>query len=199
VRFLILQLQEDDCMLQPLGLIFWALLAGFQLHNAWADGSVLALLLAVESGLIGCRLVLRRSDRSTIVSPGKSIAAWISLFIPLLMRGEYTSGLGQTLALGGIALTLWGLSTLGPAFGIAPADRGLVTRGPYGYLRHPMYAGAVLNALGYLVSNLSSWNLLVFVLLAGSACLRIRWEEALIGKYAAYAAHVPWRLLPGIW
>ena len=176
----------------------WALLAGVQLRSAWDVRSPLPLLLALESGLVAYFLVVRRSAAADIPL-FKKLASWGSVLLPLAVRVGTTSLIGQSVAVAGLALTMWGLVSLGQSFGIAPADRGLVTVGPYHLVRHPMYAGALLNALGVVLGNASIWNLGVWSALLISAALRIRWEEQTIQGYALYANAVRWRLLPGIW
>ena len=186
-------------MMKLFGLLFWSLLAGVQLQAAWTGSSLIPLLLSAESALIAFRLRVQRREASSTVSSGKHLAAWLSLFAPLAMQGANASRLGNILGVAGLLLTLWALWTLGPAFGIAPADRGLVAAGPYRFLRHPMYAGALLNALGFLDANLNLWNGIIFGLVVASATMRIRWEEQVIQDYRSYTASVPFRLIPGIW
>jgi protein-S-isoprenylcysteine O-methyltransferase Ste14 len=99
-------------------------------------------------------------------------------------------------------LSLASLLGLGRSFGVRPALRSLVTRGPYRLVRHPMYLAYFLSDIGY---NLQEWNLgLVLIMLAGWASLlyRIRAEERLLSRdvrWPGYIAAVPYRLLPGLW
>jgi protein-S-isoprenylcysteine O-methyltransferase Ste14 len=99
-------------------------------------------------------------------------------------------------------LSLASLLSIGRHFGIRPALRGLVTRGPYRLVRHPMYLAYVIGDIGY---NLQEWNLgTVLLVLAGWASLvyRIYAEERIISQDPAwprYVARVRYRLLPGIW
>jgi protein-S-isoprenylcysteine O-methyltransferase Ste14 len=99
-------------------------------------------------------------------------------------------------------LSLTSLLSLGKSFGIRPALRRLVTRGPYGVVRHPMYLSYIVGDIGY---NLQEWNLgTVLLVLVGwtSLLYRIRAEERILSKDAgwqSYAGRVRYRLLPGLW
>jgi len=94
------------------------------------------------------------------------------------------------------------LVTLDRRFGIRPALRDLVTRGPYRIVRHPIYLSYVLADVGY---NLEGWNTgTVLMVLAGWASLiyRIRAEERVLAQdagWSRYAGTVRSRLLPGVW
>jgi protein-S-isoprenylcysteine O-methyltransferase Ste14 len=94
------------------------------------------------------------------------------------------------------------LRALGRSFGFAAADRGLVRRGPYAIVRHPIYASYVLLQLGYLLQSISVRNALVMLFVSGCNVGRARAEERLLandGQYGAYRDKVPWRILPGVW
>ena len=94
------------------------------------------------------------------------------------------------------------LLTLGSRFGVRPALRGLVTRGPYRLVRHPLYLSYVIAAIGF---NLQVWNLatLLLVLLGWAAMVyRILSEERVLSRDAgwpAYVGLVRYRLVPGLW
>jgi protein-S-isoprenylcysteine O-methyltransferase Ste14 len=99
-------------------------------------------------------------------------------------------------------LSLASLLTLGRLFGIRPAYRGVMTRGPYGVVRHPMYLAYLIGDVGY---NLQEWNFgTAGIVLAGWVALiyRIRAEEQILSqdeRWPQYVASVRYRLLPGVW
>jgi protein-S-isoprenylcysteine O-methyltransferase Ste14 len=88
---------------------------------------------------------------------------------------------------------------LGRCFGFLPEARGLVTRGPYRLVRHPVYLGELGACAGLIVAAPSSWNLGCGVAFAAAQAVRMRLEEqtliAEFPSYSAYAATTP-RLIP---
>src|SRR5947209_4742767 len=84
-------------------------------------------------------------------------------------------------------------------------DRGqtVVSTGPYHYVRHPMYAAALLFFLGTTLL-LGSWYglllaLLLVFLIAGRAVLEERTLQKELQGYDAYMAQVQYRLIPHVW
>lgn len=72
---------------------------------------------------------------------------------------------GCVLALAGAALVLWSRAELGSAWSFVPmADQGtgLVTTGPYRFVRHPIYLGLSMLAMGEALA-FSSWPAVVVV------------------------------------
>ena len=56
----------------------------------------------------------------------------------------------------GLAFSLASVAVLGRCFGILPDVRGLVVRGPYRLVRHPLYLGELTAALGIVVGSRAS-------------------------------------------
>ena len=89
--------------------------------------------------------------------------------------------------------------TLGRAFGLLPADRGLTTSGPYRVIRHPIYLGYLILHIGFLMENPVLRNLAVLTVLYVVQYVRILREEALLGAredYRTYCGRVRFRMIP---
>jgi len=140
------------------------------------------------------------STGAVVVSYGYSYAQVIYLsWVP----GDPTWPAGGfvmvTLAAG---LSFASLLAMGRLFGIRPALRGLMMRGPYSIIRHPMYLSYMVGDVGY---NLQDWNYgTVLLMMAGwtSLIYRIDAEERLLAQdpgWPKYVMLVRYRLLPGVW
>jgi len=184
-----------------LAAVFWGIVLGLRARQV-VDGNLMAVLLAMQAALVAFRLVDRRLP-ITEASLGWRIFAWAAAILPLAFIPDGQElipvWLGQIFAAAGLIISLWVIVSLGDAFGIAPADRGLVSRGPYKILRHPAYAGELLNFIAYSLVNASVWNVALTAILAAGLVARILIEERQIGGYPEYAQRVRWRVLYGLW
>jgi protein-S-isoprenylcysteine O-methyltransferase Ste14 len=95
-------------------------------------------------------------------------------------------------------------SYLSPAVRVqAEREQTVVSTGPYHYVRHPMYAGFLLYALGTPLL-LGSWYGLLFALLlvvgvARRAVMEERTLRAELQGYTEYMGQVKYRFVPGVW
>ena len=103
-----------------------------------------------------------------------------------------------------VLLMLWARLTLGfRSFHLSanPTSGGLLTNGPYRFLRHPIYAAVLLFIFSAIASNFSIENAALGLLGAAGALARISMEETLLRRefteYAAYARRTK-RLIPFI-
>jgi protein-S-isoprenylcysteine O-methyltransferase Ste14 len=85
------------------------------------------------------------------------------------------------------------------------AERGhrVISTGPYAWVRHPMYSGAVLYFVGVALLLGSRWGVAMAPLFVVLFALRAEIEErallAGLPDYADYVARVRYRLVPGLW
>lgn len=106
---------------------------------------------------------------------------------------------GALLQIGGIGWQLFAKISLQRSFGILPANRGVVSRGAYQFVRHPMYLGYFLTDLGFLLTNFSLFNLSIHVLQLMCQVSRINQEEHVLRSdpaYRSYLQAVRYRLIP---
>jgi protein-S-isoprenylcysteine O-methyltransferase Ste14 len=84
-------------------------------------------------------------------------------------------------------------------------ERGhtVATGGPYRFVRHPGYAGAILGIVAAPFLLGSWWALVPAALAAGGYVLRTAWEDRTLQDelpgYREYAQRTRYRLVPGIW
>jgi protein-S-isoprenylcysteine O-methyltransferase Ste14 len=132
-----------------------------------------------------------------------SCAAAIVAVVALQPPGDATSTslvvAGELLTLVSCAWLLAAVLALGRCFGILPEARGLVTRGPYRLVRHPVYLGELGAAAGLVVASPTLWNLGALVVFACAQAVRMPLEERALSEvfpeYTEYAARTP-RLVP---
>jgi protein-S-isoprenylcysteine O-methyltransferase Ste14 len=109
---------------------------------------------------------------------------------------------GAALYFPGVSLYLWGLVTIGSQFGVSGLlgaelyqEHQLITRGPFAIIRHPMYAGVLLAAIGgFLIFR--TWAMVVFLPMSLVVTARAEREEKLLeGEFGEawknYVANVP--------
>jgi protein-S-isoprenylcysteine O-methyltransferase Ste14 len=109
---------------------------------------------------------------------------------------------GLVVQLFGLAICVTSFLALGRSFGFVAADRGLVKRGPYAIVRHPIYASYLFLQAGYVLQSISIRNALVMVFASGCNVGRAIAEDRMLAandEYADYRSHVRWRLIPGVW
>lgn len=130
-------------------------------------------------------------------------AAMVAAMVGLWKTGMLFSSRPAVLAVDAlaVALFLWARATFGlRSFhaGGNPTEGGLVTNGPYRWLRHPIYAAVALFAAAGAAARPSAGSLF-FVLLLGGIAARIAAEERLVTErypeYRDYAKRTK-RLIP---
>jgi protein-S-isoprenylcysteine O-methyltransferase Ste14 len=103
---------------------------------------------------------------------------------------------------GAALLMFWARRTFGRrSFHAAanPTPGGLVTSGPYRFIRHPIYTAVSVFSVAGVIGNLSWTGVLLGAVVVGGALVRIFCEEtmvtALYPEYREYAART-WRMVP---
>jgi protein-S-isoprenylcysteine O-methyltransferase Ste14 len=160
---------------------------------------------AQEIAIVGVALV-RRRPLEVSRRAGDWVSALIGGYAVLLLRPgghapEALAQLGSALQVVGAIVAAVCLFQLGRSFGVVAANRGVKSRGPYGVVRHPIYAAYLVATTGYLCSAPTWWNAGIVAVAVAAQCRRIAAEEAVLSRseeYRAYTQQVPWRLIPRV-
>ena len=125
--------------------------------------------------------------------------------VPRTGLPKWLQALGLLLLAAGGLFGTWGILALGKnltAFP-RPLEGGtLVTSGPYGYVRHPIYSGLILGTLGWalLRANLlgASLAVMLFVLFDLKSRQEERWLSETYSGYGEYQRRVR-KLIPWVY
>jgi protein-S-isoprenylcysteine O-methyltransferase Ste14 len=89
--------------------------------------------------------------------------------------------------------------SLGRSIGFVPAQRDIITRGAYRFVRHPIYTGLILSYIGFSLRMFSPRNVTMLVIAIGLIVLKSFIEERFLREapeYAYYLERVRWRWFP---
>lgn len=129
------------------------------------------------------------------------LAQRLGLLAPVWLSPELTA-LSTLLTGGGTIAELVILSWLGRSFSLVPEARGLVTKGPYRRIRHPLYLCSIIASLGVMLQFAQPWALLVVLTAFVLQVARMNYEEELLARtfpdYVTYMART-WRLIPRLY
>ena len=136
------------------------------------------------------------------------VATQLGLLVALASPGAnlHFSLLGAGLLLPSMVLGLWAVLAMGVRqVRIMPepgANLPLVRRGPYRWIRHPMYTAVALAACGWLLCSFSWPRLACWLALLPVLGLKAVREERLLAArhpdYHDYQA-TSWRFIPWVW
>src|SRR5215469_16205737 len=164
-------------------------------------------LFCIEQLWFVVAFLIRRPARAVSQRLTSYLLAAGGTFGGLLLRPNGIHALwavraGFVLQVAGLILVIGSLVVLGRSFGFVAADRGVVTRGPYAVVRHPIYASYLLIQVGYLAQAVSWRNVAVVICVTACNIGRIIAEERVLSgapAYRNYRQAVRFRFLPGLW
>ncbi|KVE40269.1 methyltransferase family protein [Burkholderia sp. BDU5] len=112
---------------------------------------------------------------------------------------------GNALVIAGFAICFAVLRENRFASSIVEVRRGqtVISSGPYRFVRHPMYSGAMVIFFGSPIAAQSTWAWPFAAVLAAGVAARLIDEERYLSVhldgYRAYCERVRWRLVPRVW
>jgi protein-S-isoprenylcysteine O-methyltransferase Ste14 len=144
----------------------------------------------------------RSSCRGRVIALAGTFVLFIPISRPAVKDQPELLIASSAIILVGTVLSIVSIMTLGRCFGLFPEARGLVTRGPYRFVRHPLYLGEIITATGVVVGTASPAlaGLLVLLLIAFQYWRATLEERALTRVFPDYATYQrqTWRIVPGI-
>jgi protein-S-isoprenylcysteine O-methyltransferase Ste14 len=166
-------------------------------------------LAAAFMGAIAVLFLVRKQPVRKLSRLAPRVAALLGTYIvlalgfqPVTLQQWWVMLAAGLLLVAGTACSVVTVLVLGRCFGIMAEARGLVTSGPYRYVRHPLYTSETLFVLGMLLPVLSPLSLAIYGAYLVLTALRTRYEEevllAAFPDYAAYRRRT-WRFLPGVY
>lgn len=204
-----------------LGVCFFATAGTFDYWEAWSYMALLLIpmflflryLFRHDLGLLKRRMDFKEKE---------SAQKWIILFsslliIPIFILPGFDQRygwsnlhplgvlLGQWIVLAGYLIVIRVFIANSYAARTVKVEKGqkVIDTGPYAYVRHPMYIGALM-LYGFTPLALGSWVVNLFLpLLIVALVFRIINEEKVLERelpgYGDYKKKVRWRLMPYIW
>lgn len=191
-------------------LVFYSYLVYNALSDVMATGKFGSLVILSSETIVVVFLLIRRRSRDISPRPLDWFFAITATVSPLLFQFHAVAPyvwqdtfnlVGNVLILMGVVIQVWAKLTLGRSIGCVAAHRGLVTSGPYYYVRHPMYCGYGISHIGALMVFPLPVNFAIYIIAWSLQIPRLLAEERLLKndpEYRRYCEEVPYRLIPGI-
>jgi protein-S-isoprenylcysteine O-methyltransferase Ste14 len=182
------------------------------------EGLSAAVLTVVSPAVLNRRGTLTQPDTKRF--DRVFMGLWVVLSLATGVVGGFDAGrfarssmpmplvyLGAGLTVTGYAIGTWAMAVndfFEPSVRIQrEREQTPATTGPYRFVRHPGYLGAILGSLGAPFFLGSSWMLVPVVLVVVLFTVRTALEDRVLQRelagYREYARRTPHRLLPGVW
>lgn len=180
----------------------WSLLhemRSFGLNPAWiiANGNFILLVAT---------MLVRRAPVRVTLHPLLWLLAFVATYWLFIFGRFADAGVSfapawvvYSLSFASFAVSVWARLSLGRSIGLVPANRGLVTTGAYGLMRHPIYTGIYLAYAALALQNWSPRNASIFAIGAALFIIKSFVEENFLrqdAEYARYMTRVRWRWIP---
>jgi len=182
----------------------------FELYRRWVVGHVNfpRAVLGLQLFIIIVLMVLRTTPVRVTPNPWYWLLAFLTTYATLGFSAFAGQGeslispiVGNGVAIVSVIIIVYSLLSLGRNIGFIPAQRKVVTRGAYRFVRHPIYTGSFVSLFAFVLRSYSLLNLTMAVVLIALIMLRGVVEERFLREdpgYAAYLQEVRWRWFPGI-
>lgn len=181
-----------------------------------ASLTITVYLMKCDPALLARRMsggpFAEREPAQKVIMCFASVGFIALLVLPALDHRFSWSHMAQSAAVAGDLLVLLGWlgiffvfreNSFASATIVSDPDQRVISSGPYAWVRHPMYATALVMLLGIPIALGSWWGALVVVAILPALIWRLVDEERFLVRnlpdYVAYQRRVRYRLLPLVW
>ncbi|HEY9518937.1 MAG TPA: methyltransferase [Gemmatimonadales bacterium] len=164
--------------------------------------------LLLQLCLLVVTMLIRRAPVRVSTRPLYWLVAFVASYYGFLTVSISVTGrpLAPTVLTDGLSMLSvlgdgYARVTLGRNIGFVPAQRRLVTSGPYRVVRHPIYSALFLAEICVVLENFSWVNLLLSLVFLALFVIKTLMEERFLAEdpaYAAYMGEVKYRWIPGV-
>ncbi len=142
-----------------------------------------------------------RSDAPSIITTTMMVLL-ATLMAPQSASTGLLASFGKAIEVLAVIFSQLARIYLGRRFGLLPANRGIVQSGPFRIVRHPIYLGWLVLAIGFLMVYPTMRNALVICLTIPFMIWRVILEEQLLNQdptYQEYCTSTRYRLIPWLY
>jgi protein-S-isoprenylcysteine O-methyltransferase Ste14 len=176
-------------------------------HNLQiAELTIPRVALLLQLCLLVVTMLIRRAPVRVTTNPVYWLVAFVASYYGFLTVSVSGPGfplvpapLTDTLSVASVLADGYARLTLGRNIGFVPAQRHLVTRGPYRLVRHPIYSALFLSEFCVVLESFSWVNLVLSLLFLGLFVIKTLMEENFLRQdpaYAKYMEEVRYRWIP---
>jgi protein-S-isoprenylcysteine O-methyltransferase Ste14 len=181
-----------------------------ELYHRYTDANLTFVrgVLGIQVIILVITMVLRRTPVRVTPNPWYWLLAFVATYGVITFYAFAPTGtllvpsvVSNVLAIISVSIAIYARLSLGFSIGYVPADRGIVTRGAYRLVRHPIYTALFIGLLAYILRAYSAVNLLLALVLLGLFMLKSVIEERFLRDnpdYAGYLQRVRYRWIPGV-
>lgn len=165
-------------------------------------------VLGVQVLILIITMVIRRTPVQVTPNPWFWLLAFVATYGILAFTAFAPNGvplvplvIPNVLAITSAAVIIFARLSLGRSIGFVPANRGIITTGAYRFVRHPIYTGAFIAMLSFVLRSYTPLNLIMAATIVALFMIKSIVEERFLSadpEYAAYLRHARWRWIPGI-
>jgi protein-S-isoprenylcysteine O-methyltransferase Ste14 len=165
-------------------------------------------VLAIHFLVVIVTMVLRTAPVRVTPNPFYWLLAFVASYWGLLVAAFAQKGVAiapsvitNSISILSIVVVVYARLSLGRSIGLVPAQRVIITKGAYAFVRHPIYTGIFISYTSFMLRAYSPTNVALALLGIGYFVVKSFIEEGFLRvdpEYANYLARVRCRWFPGL-